>query len=188
MGLFVFRRCSKSIVFGRMQRKRSGNVLCWKRNGTTTAGVYFSNSPYQALTQQSSVVALSSPNYNDEDLTDSLSNPSFDDYSPGSGTSSDSNYTGNTQIKVPTSWTADGNKDSSIKMGVINIEQDAFEDNYSNYGLKITNSPALSSMQENENGEIDVLMINSESERIYGYTSSSIDLHANSFYKVQELQ
>ena len=147
-------------------------------------GVYFSNSPYQALTQQSSVVALSSPNYNYEDLTDSLSNPSFDNYSPSSGTSSDSNYTGNTQIKVPTSWTADGNKDSSIKMGVINIEQDAFKDNYSNYGLKITNSPALSSMKENKNGEIDVLMINSESERIYGYTSSSIDLKANSFYKL----
>src|SRR5699024_5692717 len=43
MGLFVFRRCSKSLVFGWMQRKRSGNLLCWKRNGTTTTGVYFSN-------------------------------------------------------------------------------------------------------------------------------------------------
>ena len=36
MGLFVFRRCSKSIVFGRMQRKRSGNLLCWKWNRTPT--------------------------------------------------------------------------------------------------------------------------------------------------------
>lgn len=125
---------------------------------------------------------------NQEDLSSKVSNNNFMTTSTGSSTITNSNYTGDTNIKVPGSWTKIGTVDEkadvkSLYVGVVDVSNSEFtnEKKENNFGLDADVNPYLQNMVNDSK----VLMINSKSqEKLFGYSSSSITLDANSFYAV----
>ena len=116
----------------------------------------------------------------------SISNYNFATTSTGAVASTSgtlpSNYTGNTSILTPSSWTKNGTANKSMSIGVIDVSPTSFATNFDNYSLLASASPYRSSMSSDTNTKI--LMINSTTATTYGYTSSSFTLEANSYYSI----
>lgn len=150
--------------------------------------ILFNQFAYPQDRISSMAVATDNETSNFEELSEKISNNSFKSTSSGNGANNDgslpTNYTGNTKILNPNSWSKDGVANASMFVGVINIEENTYKDSYTDYHLKIKETPRLDAMKEDENGKVNVLMINSETKTTYGYKSSSITLDANSFYSI----
>ncbi|MBR1925246.1 MAG: hypothetical protein IJ837_00115 [Clostridia bacterium] len=114
----------------------------------------------------------------------SVTNPEFSSTSSGS-----TSTTGTSSLSSPTSWTSIGtfNKEN-MRCGVITIkDKDTFETDCKKYNDDNTtfldeNSYPTGTL--NTNSGNNVLMINSKTDTVYGYKSSSIELDANSYYAV----
>lgn len=112
-----------------------------------------------------------------------ISNSDFNTTSSGSATTTSSYYTGSTSIRTPSSWTKDlkAPYPSSLKMGVVNLSEGS---NYGNYGLNSVGKSIIYTDSKSAEKEHSALMINSETNRTFGFLSNSFDLDANSFYSI----
>ncbi len=116
------------------------------------------------------------------ELTSKMSdiNANFNSTASGSTSTTSSYYTGSTQIRTPSNWTKTGNLVSKLKIGVIDLKNFNSEE----YGISQADLPNIYPESMTSNSENNVLMINTESSSNFGYTSSSIELSANSYYSI----
>lgn len=91
-----------------------------------------------------------------------------------------SSTSGSTYPRTPSNWEAitSASPEDSLKAGVININNDTFEKNKTDYGLTL--NPEAPSHTDDY-----ILMLNSQDTKVnYGYKSSSITLDAQSYYSI----
>lgn len=112
-----------------------------------------------------------------------ITNSTFNTTSSGSSTNTSSYYTGSSSIKTPSSWTKDLKSPypSSLKMGVCDLSDNS---KYSDYGLNSVGKTIIYTDSKAAETEHNALMINAETDRVYGFTSSSFELEASSFYSI----
>ena len=149
--------------------------------------VLFNQFTYASQVQTvSATTTTNTTSSNYEHLYSTISNYNFASTSSGAVASKSktipSNYTGNTSILTPSSWTKDGTANASMYIGVIDVSESSFATNYDNYKLKANEPIYKNSMASDTN--TNVLMINSETATTFGYTSSSITLEPNSYYSI----